>query len=258
VFFGRVDYAVDAALSRGMRIVINMHHYRQLDGDALDRHETAVEPSVVETRFLNLWRQIAARYAGRSNQLLFEIYNEPHSAQNNTWNERAAQALSRIRITNPTRLVVIGPVSWNNARALSKLTLPNDPHLIVTVHHYAPFEFTHQGASWAQGSDAWVGKTCCDAAQTEQIVGALDVAKAWSDENKYPVWLGEFGAYERAPMESRVNFTRLMRDSAEARGFAWSYWEFGSGFGAYDPRAQAWREPLRDALLGPKNPDTQK
>jgi endoglucanase len=48
VFFGRVDYAVDAALSRGMRIVINMHHYRQLDGDALDPQETAVESSVLD------------------------------------------------------------------------------------------------------------------------------------------------------------------------------------------------------------------
>ena len=29
----------------------------------------------------------------------------------------------------------------------------------------------------------------------------------------------------------------------------WAYWEFGSGFGAYDPQAKAWRQPLRKALL---------
>ena len=37
----RVDYAVDAALSRAVRVVIDMHHYRQLDGDALDSEKTA-------------------------------------------------------------------------------------------------------------------------------------------------------------------------------------------------------------------------
>src|SRR5258708_11107236 len=41
-FFARVDYAVDAALSRGRRIVIDMHHYHQLDGDALEAGEVSV------------------------------------------------------------------------------------------------------------------------------------------------------------------------------------------------------------------------
>ena len=27
-------------------------------------------------------------------------------------------------------------------------------------------------------------------------------------------------------------------------------WESGSGFGAYDPAAKAWRRPLLDALVG--------
>jgi endoglucanase len=66
----------------------------------------------------------------------------------------------------------------------------------------------------------------------------------------YPIFLGEFGAYSKADMPSRVTFTRLMRDQAEARGFSWSYWELAAGFGAYDPVAHAWRAPLKDALLG--------
>jgi endoglucanase len=31
---------------------------------------------------------------------------------------------------------------------------------------------------------------------------------------------------------------------------SWAYWDFGSDFGAYDVAANAWREPLRAALLG--------
>jgi endoglucanase len=51
-------------------------------------------------------------------------------------------------------------------------------------------------------------------------------------------------------MSSRVHFTRLVRDQAEARGIPWSYWELVAGFGAYDPVSHAWRAPLKDALLG--------
>ncbi|MEM1544372.1 MAG: glycoside hydrolase family 5 protein, partial [Candidatus Bathyarchaeia archaeon] len=36
---------------------------------------------------------------------------------------------------------------------------------------------------------------------------------------------------------------------AEKRGIAWCYWEFCSGFGAYDPKAGKWREELLNALI---------
>jgi hypothetical protein len=32
------------------------------------------------------------------------------------------------------------------------------------------------------------------------------------------------------------------------------YWDFGTDFGAFDPERDAWREPIRDALLGDRNP----
>jgi endoglucanase len=76
------------------------------------------------------------------------------------------------------------------------------------------------------------------------------MAKAWSDARRYPIFLGEFGAYSKADMTSRVNFTRLVRDQAEARSISWSYWELAHGFGIYDPVAHLWRTPLKDALLG--------
>jgi endoglucanase len=42
-----------------------------------------------------------------------------------------------------------------------------------------------------------------------------------------------------------------MRDAAERRGMSWAYWEYDAGFGVYDLDAHHWRQPLRDALLGP-------
>jgi len=36
--------------------------------------------------------------------------------------------------------------------------LPADDHLILTFHYYDPFEFTHQGAPWAEGAAEWKGR----------------------------------------------------------------------------------------------------
>src|SRR5439155_2110281 len=60
-----------------------------------------------------------------------------------------AQVLARVRQTNRTRIVVVGPTSWTSFKELPGLKLPADPNLLVTFHYYAPFHFTHQGAGWA-------------------------------------------------------------------------------------------------------------
>ena len=43
------------------------------------------------------------------------------------WNLLAAQALAAVRLSNPSRAVLIGPSYWNNAKDLPKLRMPADP-----------------------------------------------------------------------------------------------------------------------------------
>ena len=77
----------------------------------------------------------------------------------------------------------------------------------------------------------------------------LDRAAKWSAEQSRPIYLGEFGAYYKADMDSRHTWTDYVARAAEKRGFSWAYWEFGAGFGVYDREAKAWVEPIRQALL---------
>ena len=53
-------------------------------------------------------------------------------------------------------------------------------------------------------------------------------------------------------MPSRARWTKAVVREAETRGFSWAYWEFGAGFGAYDPEAKAWRQPLLQSLIQQK------
>ena len=63
------------------------------------------------------------------------------------------------------------------------------------------------------------------------------------------MYLGEFGAYSKSPIEGRAQWTAFVARTAENHGMSWTYWEFCSGFGVYDPVAKAWRQPLLDALM---------
>jgi endoglucanase len=132
---------------------------------------------------------------------------------------------------------------------MENLSLPGDQRLIVTVHSYNPFQFTHQGAGWVEGSSPWFGTSCCSQQQIGDMTGVMDIAKTWSTQNNRPVWVGEFGSYEMDDLASRVQYTRTARDVFEQRGFSWAYWELNGGFGIYDPVRRVWRTELRDVLI---------
>ena len=77
----------------------------------------------------------------------------------------------------------------------------------------------------------------------------LEKAAAWGISHRRPVYLGEFGAYGKADMDSRARWTAFVARTAEEKGLSWAYWEFCAGFGVYDPTAGEWREPLLRALI---------
>jgi endoglucanase len=241
-FFERIDWAVENALSRGLILILDFHHFTDFMDCA----------SCQRGRLLLLWQQIADHYRGYPPELAFELLNEPTNAVPAAeWNDALAATLACIRATNPKRIVVVGPVNWNGAGALESLELPEeDDRLIATFHYYDPFQFTHQGAGWAEGSDAWLGTEWTGSAAEQQAVrGTFAAAAAWGSAHNRPIFLGEFGAYQEADMDSRARWTAFVAREAESLGFSWAYWEFCSGFGVYDPAANRWRDPLLRAMI---------
>jgi endoglucanase len=242
-FAERVDWAVDQALAHKLNIIVNIHHYAEMDG----------QPDEQLPRLLALWAQIAERYRDRPAAVYFELLNEPHGKLTAAkWNVIIPKLLAVVRKSNPRRPVLVGPAPWNAVRGLEALELPADDHnLIATVHFYDPHPFTHQGAPWEKGADRWKGRTW-EGTEAERDAVRRELAKAatWAKAHDRPVFLGEFGAYEVADMGSRARWTGWVAREAERLGWSWAYWEFGAGFGAYDPKAAAWREPLKRALLG--------
>lgn len=236
-FLDRVTWVVDQALAAGLLVVLNVHHYEEIFSD----------PSGQRDRFLALWRQIATRFRDYSDSLVFEPLNEPNTNLTaELWNALLVDALTVIRESNPHRYVMIGTAEWGGIGAMNRLRLPDDDRLIFTFHYYAPFQFTHQGAEWVDGSDAWLGTSWGTPNDSAAVLSDLDAVAAWARERDVPVYMGEFGAYSRAALDDRVSWTAFVRREAERRGFSWAYWEFDAGFGAYSNGQ--WNE-LHDALI---------
>jgi endoglucanase len=242
-FFARIDWVVEQAHKNQLAVILNMHHYQEM----MDN------PKEHKARFQAIWKQIAERYKDAPDSLYFEILNEPNGAigLGSMWNKVLAETVQIIRESNPRRTIVVGPVNWNNLSDLSHLELPADErNLIITFHYYQPFQFTHQGAEWVNGSDSWLGTTwTAKSIEKNSVLADLDFAAQWGKTNQRPLYMGEFGAYSKADMDSRALWTDFLARKAELRGMSWAYWEFGAGFGVYDREAKKWVEPIHRALI---------
>jgi hypothetical protein len=240
-----LDDLVHTGLKAGLQVILDEHNFNEC------AKEADVPPCRVKLQAF--WRQVAERYKGAPDGVIFEILNEPNGAADAVWNDMLAENLAIIRQTNPKRRVIVGPKSWNSLSQLDTLVLPEaDRNLIVTFHYYTPMEFTHQGASWTPQFQKLSGVTWGTPADLERLHKDLDIVKTWADKHQRPILLGEFGALESAGMSPRVRWTSSVARGAEARGFAWSYWQFDSDFVLWDMKADGFVKPILGALVPEK------
>ncbi len=237
-----LDWAVENALQADLTVVLDLHEYNALGQD----------PAGTKDKFLAFWQQISPRFKDAPPAVIYEILNEPcRGLTAELWDVYYRQALAMIRQTNPTRGVIIGPAQWNSVDAIESLSLPEaDRHIIVTVHYYKPMEFTHQGAGWTpQYTDTAGVVWPRSEADREAVLRDFEKVRDWAAEHNRPVFVGEFGAYDKGDMDSRVRYTSFIARTAERFGFSWAYWQFDSNFIVYDIDNEEWVEPIRDALL---------
>ncbi len=108
--FSRVDFVVTNALAAGLAVMINIHHFDELDQDI---------PRAGPMNFYKIWAQIADHYKNFPPQLAFELDNEPHlNATTVAMNPIYARVIPEIRQSNPGRTLFVEPGDWGSIREL--------------------------------------------------------------------------------------------------------------------------------------------
>jgi len=239
-WFATADWVVKNAVANDLTVILDEHNFVECGKDA----------EGCKPKLMAFWEQVSEHYKDAPASVVFEIMNEPNGQVTPAmWNVWVREALGIIRKTNPTRNVVIGPAEWNGIRGLGQLELPeNDRHIIATVHYYLPMTFTHQGAPWSKEGAKLSGVTWGTDEDKRKVDADFAGVQQWAKAAGRPMLLGEFGAYDKADMESRVRYTAYLCRAAEALGWCWTYWQFDSDFLAWDMSKDGWVEPIRAAL----------
>ncbi len=274
-FFARVDELVDAGLREKLGVLINIHHFDDFTSD----------PHALTAKFEAIWAQLAAHYGKSPDWLSFELLNEPKdAATTEVVNPIFAHTIKIIRKTNPSRTIFLGPGRWNSIGELPDLRLPDDDeNLIVSVHNYEPFFFTHQGATWS-GPDTkvtgilfpgpplhplvpdpslklspkvinWLKSynnepKASNPSSRRAFAGSIDQARQWSEYYGRPVHVGEFGCFTTADNASRAHYYQAFREAAEHAGIGWAIWDWKAGFRYWNENAGRPELGMRQALFG--------
>ncbi len=260
------------ALEKNMRVLLDWHHFDDLTDN----------PAAKREQFVKVWETLTRHFKSWPPGLYFELLNEPRDAlTTEVANPIYADTIAAIRRIDAERIIFVSPGNWGSISELEKLRLPdNDDRLVVTVHCYDPFYFTHQKAGWVQLGDL-EGLTYPGPPKTPLQIPAslqenaglrnfieryntlpaaqnpcsqnvvrelLDLARDWSEHFGRPVHLGEFGSHDTGDAGSRVRYCRDVRTLAEARGIPWTLWEWKAGFRYWDSRKNETK--LKEALFG--------
>lgn len=222
----RVETVANYALADGMTVILNIHHNNGWEAPTL-----ANEANAKDT-LTRLWTQIAGRFAGYDQHLVFEVMNEPRAAVNGVddWTGKAeyydvlnrlnAAALAAIRATggnNARRLVMLPSYAAGSGDPqLAAVVLPDDPMIAMSTHAYLPYDFAQN----QQGGTVFNGQQELDALFAR--LNTHFIAKG------IPVVLGEWASTDKNNAPERVKHASYFVKGAYAAGIPTVWWDNGN------------------------------
>ena len=212
-YLDRVQEVVDYARNAGRYVIINDHW----DGGwwGMFGSESAETRALAMEAYKGMWQQIAERFKGYSDYVIFESANEElgsrfdenspiycddsvvtYLSDNDRYaltNEINQAFVDTVRATgsnNAERFLLIAGYSTNIDQTCDdRFQMPTDTvkdKLLVSVHYYDPWSYC--GASTAAGATAWGTKS-----DYEYMDGQLEKMTKFTKQG-YGVVIGEYGA----------------------------------------------------------------
>lgn len=221
----RVQEVVNYGIDNDMFVILNTHHeewYMPQKSD-VDKNLEQLE---------KLWTQIAERFKGYSEKLIFEGVNEPrlrgtgaewvgNAASRAIVNQYAETFVRTVRKTggnNESRALMVTPYAASSMSAnLKALKIPeNGGNIIVSVHAYLPYDFAlnTKGTAFYENDGS-----------IDQLM--RDLKSIFLDKG-IPVIIGEFGSVNKGNSEGRVQCLTDYLNAAEEIGVPCCWWDNGS------------------------------
>src|SRR6266850_1794615 len=246
--FELLKHSLEWCQEAGLRVVVDLHILRSHHFNAKEKPLWTVPAE--QEKFIALWKDLSGFLRGwPGGMVAYELMNEPVADDAEQWNTLLAKVVDSIRQWEPERVLVIGSNRWQSANTFDQLRVPkNDPHILLSFHFYEPFFLTHYQASWTnlkdfKGEVNYPGQIVLhsNVPEHQRVYNRDTLSKMMqkplrlAESLKLPLYCGEFGVIDKAPLESKLTWYRDMVSIFEARGIAYANWNYKAGsFGIVD------------------------
>ena len=255
---------VSLAIEQGLAVVLDFHHYVELNtlagGAHRGRGDSVALFQAEKEHFVALWKQIATEFNTFSDTMIvFDILNEPTIPNEDLVNDVLLSAYQAIRAVAKNKTIMFESNNAAKFERLDVLNLPPDGNIIYSGHYYEPYTFSHQGHSSACQGDAAYSNTASDDFKSFARMG-MQLYPDINGKDFIPMNMGEFGISGRtnwqcrdnAPSDSKkAQWAKETIAAAQKYNMSFHYWGFTSvgGFEAYDRIGNGWHIGFPDALL---------
>jgi len=266
-YLNRLEEVITWGLNQGLVIVLDFHGatlksefiytFDPPDGPSYT-HPTSAKRAADLAKFYSIWEQIADRFKNYSDDLIFEVINEPYfHISASEMDEINAEVISIVRASggnNSTRKIVVTGGSQNSFRAITTIgnqIINSDNYLIATFHYYLPFSFT-KSSDYRNNDNNWGTNQ-----DKNDVDDDFQTVADWANQFNPPVavFLGEFGAdnaygfsYQTGDLhlvtannppngngyadggpdlDSRYEYHAYLANAAISRDFSFSAWDAG-------------------------------
>lgn len=255
--FSSLKSRIDHCQKTGLKVIIDLHGTRQFSFTK-SSNTLFSEPQPIDS-FLAVWAKLQTLFRDYPTDFLaYECLNEPAAAKDkhHLWNNVLARWIPFIRKTEKNRFLIIGTNRGNQLWTLKFLKYPEDNRLILSIHYYNPFKFTHFHPNDAIAKDYgfkahYPGKTLNDLDYSrlpdshkkefaeyrehydkQRIYEDLKPAIQFSRKKNIPLNIGEFGCRRFTDEKDRLQWFRDITSILKDNGISYTLWGLnGAGFG---------------------------
>lgn len=277
--FSYLHKGIEWALKNDLRVIVDLHivrsHYFNAGNEG--KKNSLWEKPEAQTHFLALWQDLVQELKGYStSDVAYEIMNEPTAPNHEDWNKLVEKAYQIIRKVEKERVIVIGSNMWQGVDTFQYLKVPQgDEFILLSCHFYEPFLLSHYQAGWTEfgkyqgnvhypgylvSKDEFESLSADDKKlvarwrttpwNRETLAAFLSKAKRVADEKGLNLYCGEFGIYEKAPIESALKWYADVISVFDSLNIAWAKWDYKGGFGVYTSQNQQKKDLLKVLMSG--------
>ena len=249
----RVQQVVDYAYDLDMFVIVNMHH-DDYSWFVPDKNKYAENSK----KLCAIWEQISERFADYDDTLLFEGMNEPRTVGSAAeWSGGTAEEREVVNKYEQDFINTVRSSGGNNAKrsliitsyaasaedaAINDIAIPNDKNIIISVHYYAPWNFSDGKTT----SFTYADKT--------ELSNKFKQLKSKFVDKGIPVIIGEFGCVNKADDSVREEYFSYYISAAKSCGIKCFVWDNGSltgdsAFGILTRSTLSWNSKIIDGIM---------